>query len=362
MEAELSPSTLPSGAWERDKSGRATKQKPWIFHDSDQLVFTVKGKSLTSSREGNSASRTIGSFNWEGMLNLFVVYLVWGSTYLGIRIAVREGSGFPPFLMAAGRTAIGGLILLLWAKIKGDQLRLVRKDAFLLAITGAMLWIGGNGLVNWAEQRIPSALAALLLATTPLWVAALESVIERRVPSLLLIGSLLLGLCGTGFLSYPVLSSGVHADILSIAALFLASFSWGSGSLLQRRHGLHLSARVTAGYQQIFAMPGFLVISFLVGEPRPIPLPSAWMAFGYLVVFGSVIAIASFTRALQILPTKILFTYSYVNPMIALLLGWVILSEPITHWTLLGAVMIISGVVGVFKESQNIPRPVRNGE
>lgn len=317
---------------------------------------------MTRNREIGFASRATGTHSWEGMLNLFVVYLVWGSTYLAIRIAVREGSGFPPFLMAAGRTVIGGLILLIWAKIKGEQLKLVRKDALLLIMTGAMLWIGGNGLVNWAEQRIPSALAALLLASTPLWVAALESVIERRIPSPLLIGSLLLGFCGTGFLSYPVLSGGVHADILSIAALFLASLSWGSGSLLQRRHGVHLSARVTAGYQQIFAMPGFLVISFIIGEPKPIPLHSAWMAFIYLVVFGSVIAIASFTRALQILPTKILFTYSYVNPMIALFLGWIILSEPITHWTLLGALLIIAGVAGVFKDSQNIPQPVIHDE
>jgi len=316
-------------------------------------VFALKGESLTRSREGGSASRTTGALSWEGLLNLFVVYIVWGSTYLAIRIAVREGSGFPPFLMAAGRTIIGGLILLAWAKIKGERLRLVRSDVLLLITTGAMLWIGGNGLVNWAEQRIPSALTALFLASTPLWVAALESVIERRVPSLLLTGSLLLGFCGTGFLSYPILSGGIHADIISIAVLFIASLSWGSGSLLQRHHGVHLSARVTAGYQQIFAVPGFLVLSYLTSEPRPTPLPSAWMAFAYLVVFGSVIAIASFTRALQILPTKVLFTYSYVNPMIALFLGWIILSEPITNWTLLGAVMIISGVAGVFKENQN---------
>jgi drug/metabolite transporter (DMT)-like permease len=300
--------------------------------------------------------------SWEGLLNLFVVYLVWGSTYLAIRITVREGSGFPPFLMAAGRTMIGGLILLMWARMKGEQIKLERKDTLLLIATGAMLWIGGNGLVNWAEQRIPSALTALLLATTPLWVAALESLVQRRVPSLLLVGSLLLGFCGTGFLSYPVLSSGVSADVLSIVALFFASLSWGGGSLLQRRHGIHLSARVTAGYQQLFAVPGFLLLTVLSGEPRPIPQPSAWIAFGYLVIFGSVIAITSFTRALHILPTKVLFTYSYVNPLIALFLGWIILSEPITHWTLIGTVFIIVGVAGVFKDSQNIPPPLKTDE
>jgi drug/metabolite transporter (DMT)-like permease len=312
---------------------------------------------MTGNRESNVPSRTTGTLAWEGLLNLLVVYLVWGSTYLAIRIAVREGSGFPPFLMAAGRTILGGVILLVWAKVKGEQIKLVRKDMLLLVVTGAMLWIGGNGLVNWSEQRIPSALAALLLASTPLWVAALESIIQRRNPSLLLLASLLLGFCGTGFLSYPVLSSGVHADILSLVALFFASLSWGGGSLLQRHHGVHLSARVTAGYQQLFAFPGFLILSYLTGEPRPAPLPSAWMAFSYLVVFGSVIAIASFTRALQILPTKVLFTYSYVNPMIALFLGWIILSEPITHWTVFGTVLIISGVAGVFKESQNTHHP-----
>jgi drug/metabolite transporter (DMT)-like permease len=317
---------------------------------------------MTTSKETGSASKAAGTLAWEGLLNLFVVYLVWGSTYLAIRIAVREGSGFPPFLMAAGRTVLGGLLLLVWAKAKGERLKLNRKDVILLTVTGALLWIGGNGLVNWSEQRIHSALAALLVACTPLWVALLESVIERRAPSILLAGSLLLGFCGTGFLSYPVFAGGVHADILSIAALLFASLCWGGGSLLQRRHGVHLSARVTAGYQQIFALPGFLLLSYLTNEPRPTPLPSAWGAFAYLVIFGSVIAIASFTRALQILPTKILFTYSYVNPMIALFLGWIILSEPITSWTLLGAVLILSGVAGVFKENQNAHRSNKNGE
>jgi drug/metabolite transporter (DMT)-like permease len=319
---------------------------------ASELSFFMKSKNMTGSQEGTSSERASRKLSWEGMLNLLVVYLVWGSTYLAIRITVHEGSGFPPFLMAAGRTVLGGLILLAWAKLKGEQLTLVRKDLFLLIITGAMLWIGGNGLVNWAEQRTPSALTALLLAATPLWVAALESIIHRRTPSLLLFGSLLLGFCGTGFLSYPVLSSGIHADILSLVVLFFASLSWGAGSLLQRHHGIHLSARVTAGYQQLFAFPGFLLLSFLTGEPRPVPLPSAWMAFSYLVIFGSVIAIASFTRALQILPTKVLFTYSYVNPMIALFLGWIVLSEPITSWTIFGTVLIISGVAGVFRESQ----------
>lgn len=302
-------------------------------------------------------SRTAGTLTWEGMLNLFVVYLVWGSTYLAIRITVREGSGFPPFLMAASRTIIGGIILLIWAKLKGEKLKLRRTEVLLLASTGAMLWIGGNGLVNWAEQRIHSALAALLVASTPFWVAVLESVIKRRTPSLLLTSSLLLGFCGTGFLSYPVLASGVHADIRSVVALLFASLCWGGGSLLQRHHGVHLSARVTAAYQQIFAFPGFLVLSYVIGEPRPVPVFSSWVAFAYLVVFGSVVAITSFTRALQILPTKIVFTYSYVNPLIALFLGWIVLSEPITSWTLLGAVMIISGVAGVFKDSQHAAHP-----
>ena len=308
---------------------------------------------MTRSKEGKFISRTKSSLSLEGLLNLLVVYFVWGSTYLAIRITVREGSGFPPFFMSAGRTVIGGLILLVWAKAKGESLKLGRKDVLLLVTTGALLWISGNGLVNWAEQRIHSALAALIVASTPLWVAALESLIERRAPSLLLAGSLLLGFCGTVFLSYPVIAGGVHGDILSIVALFFASLSWGGGSLLQRRHGVHLSARVTAGYQQIFTLPSFLVLSYLTSEPLPDPLPSAWIAFAYLVVFGSVIAIASFTRALQILPTKVLFTYGYVNPLIALFLGWIILGESITYWTLLGAVLILSGVIGVFKDNQN---------
>lgn len=311
---------------------------------------------MTKSRAASFTSSTIGTHTWEGLLNLLVVYLVWGSTYLAIRIAVREGSGFPPFLMAAARTSIGGIILLVWAKSKGESLKLRQNELLLLATTGAMLWIGGNGMVNWAEQRIDSALAALLVASTPLWVALFESLIERRAPSLLLAGSLLLGFCGTGLLSYPVLAGGVHADILSVVALLFGSVCWGGGSLLQRRRGIHLSARVTAAYQQLFAVPGFLILSHLTSEPRPAPVPSAWLAFAYLVVFGSVLAITAFTRALQILPTKIVFTYGYVNPMIALFLGWLVLSEPITHWTLFGAAMIVSGVAGVFFGIQRATR------
>jgi len=307
---------------------------------------------MTPQQNKTSTSKADNPHLWEGLLHLFVVYLVWGSTYLAIRIAVREGSGFPPFLMAACRTTIGGIVLLVWAKLRGDRLKLNSHEVLLLVITGSMLWIGGNGIVNWSEQRIHSALAALLVASTPLWVAAIESILDRRTPSRVLIGSLLMGFCGTGFLSYPVLASGIHADIISVLALFLASLSWGGGSLVQRRKGIHLSARVTAGYQQIFVIPGFLLLAYVTGEPLPAPQPSAWMAFLYLVVFGSVLAIFSFTRALQLLPTKVVFTYSYVNPMIALFLGWIILSEPITSWTIIGALMIVLGVVGVFREGQ----------
>lgn len=284
-----------------------------------------------------------------GLINLFIVYFVWGSTYLAIRIGIRSGSGFQPFWFGGLRVLVAGSILLLIGVIRGREIRPTKKDLKVLIASGLLLWIGGNGLVVLAEQRIDSGIAALVVASTPIWVAFFESILDRRMPSLLLIGSLIVGFGGIIVLSLPLLLSGVRADILSILAVLLASFSWSSGLVLQTRQPVTLSRGVSSAYQQLFGGVFFALIALFAREPLPTPTTEAWLAWGYLVLFGSILAFTAFVSALQQLPTSLVTTYAYVNPVIAVLLGWLILREPITPWTVIGGLFVLVGVTGIFQ-------------
>ena len=292
-----------------------------------------------------------------GLINLFVVYFVWGSTYLAIRIGIRSGAGFEPFWFGGMRVFTAGIILLGWGLIRGKNLRLSKKDLLILAGSGFLLWIGGNGLVVWAEQQVNSGIAALVVATVPIWVAFLDSIMDSQVPTLKVILSLIIGFLGIFILSLPVLTSGIRADLLSILALLLASLSWASGLVLQTRHPVTLSRGVSSGYQQLFGGIFFAAIALIVRESLPTPTTQAWLAWGYLVIFGSVIAFTSFVTVLQILPTRLVTTYSYVNPVIAVLLGWLILGEPITYWTIAGGVLVLIGVTGIYRASSASKEP-----
>lgn len=285
---------------------------------------------------------------WQGLFNLFLVYIVWGSTYLFIRIAVREGSGFPPFAMGAMRVFVAGIFLLTWGKLSGKRVKINRQELGILAISGLLLWVGGNGLVNWAEQRADSSLATLMIAATPIWVALMEAILDKRWPSLMLSISLLVGCAGIFVLSLPVLRLGVRADFMAILGLLLAGFSWGMGTILQSRRPVQVDPSVSSGYQQLFGCLGFVLISILSAEPLPNPIPEAWLAWGYLVVFGSLIAFTAYVRAVRLLPTSIVMTYSFVNPVIAVFLGWIVLNETITVWTVAGAAFVLLGVGGIF--------------
>lgn len=292
-----------------------------------------------------------------GLIHLFIVYFVWGSTYLAIRIGIRSGAGFEPFWFGGMRVFTAGIILLGWGLIRGKDLRPSKKDLLILIGSGFLLWIGGNGLVVWAEQQVNSGIAALVVATIPIWVAFLDSILDSRIPTLSVILSLIVGFLGIFILSLPVFTSGIRADLLSILALLLASFSWAAGLVLQTRRPVALSRGVSSGYQQLFGGIFFAVIALIVREPLPTPTTQAWLAWGYLVIFGSVIAFTSFVTVLQILPTRLVTTYSYVNPVIAVLLGWLILGEPITYWTVAGGVLVLIGVTGIYRANSASKEP-----
>ena len=290
------------------------------------------------------------SIEARGIINLFIVYIVWGSTYLAIRIAVRPGSGIPPFTLGMVRILIAGILMLLISALRRSPMRPTRKELVVLACSGVLLWTGGNGMLNWAEQRIDSSLAAMLIATVPLWMVLMESILDRKKPSSGLVLSLIIGFAGIALLSATTLRTGDMGDIVSLLALVLASISWTLGSLLQSRLPVTLSIEVSAGYQQIFGGLGFVVLVLLTGEPRPTPTTDAWLAWGYLILVGSLIGFTAYVRILQLLPMSVAMTYAYVNPVVALFLGAVILSEPLHLTTLAGAALVLLGVAGVFRE------------
>lgn len=286
----------------------------------------------------------------SGWASLIVVYIIWSTTYLAIRIAVAPGNGFPPFAMGASRLITAFFILMLIAGLRGNRLLLTPRELMVAAITGILLWTGGNGLVNWAEQSANSGFAALMVSSSPIWVAVINSILMRSLPSILLVASLICGFFGVGVLMTPSIIAGGHTETAAAAALTLAAITWACGSVFQTRSQISVPVLVLSAYQHLFGALGMLVMSIIQQEPFPHPTPAAWMAWVYLVLFGSILAYTSFIRALQLLPLNITMTYSYVNPVLALLLGWWLLDETVSIYTLAGAVMVIIGVIGVFRE------------
>jgi len=263
-------------------------------------------------------------------------------------MAVREGAGFPPFTLAFMRVAVASVILLTMARLRGERIRLTRSEFILLLGSGLLLWVGGNGLVTWAEMRASSGMAALLVAAMPIWSEIINSIIDRKKPGLKMTGAILLGFSGVGVLSWPVLRQGNTADLLAVVALLLAPLFWAMGSIWFQRKRTDLNVSAVSGWQHLLGGLGFLVVIFLRGEPLPQPTNEAWGAYVYLVIFGSVIAFTSYMRILQLLPYRIVMTYAYVNPVIAVLLGWVVLGEEVTLWTIGGTTLVVAGVAGIF--------------
>ena len=286
-----------------------------------------------------------------GLVHLSIVYVLWGSTYLAIRIAVQEGSGFPPMIMSATRVFCGSIILMGLAKIfYKDSLKINRNEFLVLFISGIALWFGGNGLVAIAETNINSGYASLIIACTPIWVAVIESYLDKKTPSFFLFGSLFLSILGITVLNWPAISTYDTTDLWSTFLLIFAGLSWGAGSIYQKRKELKISPEVSSAYQQIFGGVVLFIASFVLSEPNISPSFTSWLAWAYLIIFGSVIAFTSFIKALKLLPANIVFTYAFINPVVAVLLGLIVLNEPITIWTLVGSPLILIGVFGVFKE------------
>ena len=285
----------------------------------------------------------------KGLFHLVIVYTVWSTTYLAMRIGVAPDNGFPPFIFGAARMIIGALILFSLARLQKQPVNPTRGELVSLMAVGNLLWMGGNGLVLWAVQYAGSGFASLIVSSAPIWATMIELVWYKKKPSLILMISLCVGFLGVAVLSMPSLGKGASQDMLAVMALVLSAFLWAMGSVIQTRRPVKLPPQVMSAYHQLFACGGFLLVSLALGEPVPMPTLSAWLAWGYLVVFGSIFAFTSYIFTLRLLPINIAMTYAYVNPVFSLALGWLILDEPIGTGTVLGAALVVASVFGIFR-------------
>ncbi len=276
------------------------------------------------------------------------VYIIWGSTYLGIRVAIET---LPPFLMAGSRFLVAGALLYGWSMMQGAP-RPDRRAWITATIIGALLLLGGNGAVTWAEQRVASSVAALLIATEPLWIMLLDWLRPRGTrPTIRTLFAIMLGFGGVAILVNPAqgLVSGV--DFVGVIVVLLAALSWAIGSLYVRQAKLPSSGTQASGMQMLAGGALLGVVSLMSGEittfePGEVSLRS-FLAFGYLVVFGSLIAFSAYGWLVKHTTPTWAATYAYVNPMVAVLLGWGLAGEVITAYTLLATVTITASVVVV---------------
>ena len=245
--------------------------------------------------------------------------------------------------MAASRTLCASVILFGMAFGFKQPWRVSKAQLKVLIVSGMLLWTGGNGLVVWAEHQADSGYAALVVGTTPMWPVIMESILDRKPPSLLLILSLLVGFSGLAVLVTPVIRQGLRVDAAATAAL-----AWSGGSLLLQRRPPAAGLLVTSAYQHLFGGLGLTGAMLLTGEPYPHPSSLAWLGWTYLVIFGSLISFTAYITAVRLLPITVVMTYAYVNPVIAVILGRLVLGERITIFKVLGMAVILIGVTGVF--------------
>ena len=276
------------------------------------------------------------------------VYIVWGSTYLAIRFAVET---LPPLLMAGARFLIAGMILLAWARLRSTDSEVpTARDWHSGLVSGGLMLLGGNGAVVWAEQRVPSGITALLVAIVPLWMVLMDWLRPggRRPPMLVFVG-LGLGLVGLGLLVGPdALHSRGAIDPVGTAALMFGSLAWAAGSLYTQRAPRASTGLNGSATQMLAGGVCLIVAGMILGEPAHMDLAHATtrslLGFLYLVSFGSLVGFTAYYYLLSHTTAAKAATYAYVNPVVAVLLGWFFAHEPVTHRTLAAAAVILGGV------------------
>lgn len=278
---------------------------------------------------------------------LLVVYVVWGSTYLAIRWALET---IPPFTMAGARYLVAGGVLLAWVKLRGAP-RVTFRDLGPAFLTGGLMLLCGNGGVVWAEQRIASGLAALLVAVEPLFIVALQATLpqERRRPSARALVGVAFGVTGVVLLVGPVRLGGERVDLAGAGAVLFAAFAWALGSLLSRHLAPPASPLQATALQMLAGGVLLGCASGAAGEwarfSPALVSGRSLAAVAYLVVFGSLVAFTAYVWLLRVASPALVSTYAFVNPIVAVFLGWLLAREEVGPRTLVAAAVIVGAVV-----------------
>lgn len=278
-------------------------------------------------------------------LGFAAVYILWGSTYLGIRFAVAS---MPPLLMAGTRHLIAGFLLYAIMRLRGAP-RPTRINWQSATLLGALLLLGGNGLVSMAEETVPSGVTALMVAAVPFWMVLLNAAEKRTRPKLSVLGGLVLGVIGLAILVFPASGHAPdHVDPLGVLMLLGATFSWGVGSLYAHRAQLPASTFLGIAMEMIAGGVLCWLVGLAIGEGAGLH-PSAFTgkslaAVVYLVFFGSLLGFSAYVWLLKVTTPARASTYAFVNPVIAVLLGWAFAGEALTWRIALAGAVIVAAV------------------
>ena len=279
---------------------------------------------------------------------MLAIYIVWGSTYLAIRFAVET---IPPFFMAGTRFLVSGMILYIWRRMSGDAAPTRRQ--WLSAITvGVLLLLGGNGVLSWAEQKVASGIAALIIASIPLWIALIDAVRPHGTrPDWKLMLGLLIGFGGIILLitSSEAQRAQEGVSLIGLLALLLAAFLWSLGSIRGRDADMPASSLLSTGIEMLGGAGGLFLASAFFGEWRALHLTAisirSLLGLIYLIAAGSLVGFTSYSWLLRNAPVSLVSTYAYVNPVVAIFLGAWLGGEVINLRIVVSALVIIASVV-----------------
>lgn len=298
------------------------------------------------------------------VLAFATVYIVWGSTYFFIQRALE---GFPPFFLGAFRFIIAGLLMLGWSLMQGEKVFSwkIMKPAL---VTGLLLLFVGNGVVIWVEQFLPSAMVAIMISSSPIWFVLLDKPKwSENLSNKSTILGLLVGFAGVILLFYEKIMATMSSlnsgrDLFAMVLVVLGSMAWAGGSLYSKYNSVSNSATANSTWQMLAAGVAFIPGALFSGEFASVQLSSiplnAWLATGYLIIFGSIAAFSAYVWLLKVQPATKVSTYAYVNPVVAVLLGIFFAHESITPLQISGLIVILGSVLLINLHKYRKPKQV----